>query len=181
MSKLYVNEMNSKTSGQDLVIKNGTNTALTIDSNGRVFKPQKIAFMSKLASNFNPGTAARTVVPFATNNSADRVFNYGNGFDSANNRFVAPVAGLYLVFALARIDSHSTSSYHILRFAINGSVIGEGYAIIVPNSGSYQSTYVQCYVNLSVGDYVDCRTQSQSDTSYNIEVGSSHFSGHFIG
>jgi len=181
LSRLDVDEIKNKTSGQNLVIKNGTNTALNIDSSGRVFKPQKIAFMSKLTSSFNPGTAARTVIPFATNNSATNVFDHGSNFDNTNNRFVAPVSGLYLIFALGRIDSHSTSSYHILRFAVNGSVIGEGYAIMVPNSGSYQSTFVQCYVNMTAGDYIDCRTQSQSDSSYNIESGSSHFSGHFIG
>ena len=163
-------------------IQNSSGTAaLSIDSSGRVLKPQKIAFMAKLDSAFNPGTAARTVIPFKTNNGADRVFNFGNGFDSTNNRFVAPVAGLYLVFSLARVDSHSTSYYHILRFTLNGSVINEAYFIMVPNSGSYQSTFVQCYVNMSVNDYVDCRTQSQSDTSYSFEQSATHFSGHFIG
>jgi hypothetical protein len=158
-----------------------SNTALTIDSSGNVLRPQKIAFMSKLDSSFNPGTASRTVIPFKTNNSADRVFNFGNGFDSTNNRFVAPVAGLYLLFSLARVDSHSTSYFHILRFTLNGSVINEGYYIMVPNSSSYQSSYIQCYVNMSVNDYVDVRTQSQGDSSYSLEQSSTHFSGHFIG
>lgn len=165
----------------DNIQSSGGTAALSIDSSGNVLKPQKIAFMSKLASSFNPGTTSRTLIPFKTNNGATNVFDHGSNFDNTNSRFVAPVSGLYLIFALGRIDSHSTSSYHILRFAVNGSVIGEGYSINVPNSGSYQSKFVQCYVNMTAGDYVDCRTQSQSDSSYNIESGSSHFSGHFIG
>ena len=71
MSKLYVDEIASKT---------GSTKALEINSSGNLIVPQKIAFMAKLTSNFNPGTASRTKIPFATNNSAPRVFNYGGGF-----------------------------------------------------------------------------------------------------
>ena len=173
--------MSSRILVDEIYGKTANTSALTIDSNGNLLKPQKIAFMSKLDSGFNPGTASRTVIPFKTNNSADRVFNFGNGFDSANNRFVAPIAGLYLIFSLARVDSHSTSYYHILRFRLNGSVINEGYYIMVPNSSSYQSSYIQCYVNMSANDYIDVCTQSSGDSSYTLEQSATHFSGHFIG
>ena len=41
-----------------------SNTAISIDSSGRTTFPQKIAFKSGIATNFNPNTAARTKVPF---------------------------------------------------------------------------------------------------------------------
>ena len=174
MSKLYVNEVHSKT---------GSTKALEINSSGNLIVPQKIAFMAKLTSNFNPNTSSRTKIPFATNNSAARVFNYGNGFDDSNNRFEAPIDGLYFFMASAYVAQHNTSNYHILRFTLNNNAtaIGEGYSIAVPNSGSYQSQHIHCYVNMTAGDTLDCRTQSAGDGSYNIEFSNSHFSGHFIG
>ena len=178
MSDLKVNEVKTDT------IKNqaGT-TALSIDSTGRTTFPQKIAFQSKLTSNFNPGTASRTKIPFATNNGADRVFNFGSGFDDSNNRFQAPIDGLYFFMASAYVASHNTSDYHILRFTLNDNTtaIGEGYSIAVLNSGAYQSQHIHCYVNMTAGMQIDCRTQSAGDSSYNIEFGNSHFSGHLIG
>ena len=174
--------MASEIGVQTIQHTNGTD-ALTIDSSGRVVKPQKVAFMAKLTSNFNPGTASRTKIPFATNNSAARVFNYGSGFDDTNNRFQAPIAGLYFFMASAYVASHSDSQYHILRFTLNdnATAIGEGYSIMVPHAAAYQSQHIHCYVNMTAGDTLDCRTQSGGDTSYNIEYGNSHFSGHLIG
>ena len=161
----------------------GNQSAISIDSSGRTTFPQKIAFMAKLASNFNPSTAARTKIPFATNNSAARVFNFGNGFDDTNNRFQAPIDGLYCFIATTYVSSHSSSQYHILRLTLNdnSTVLNEGYSIMVPVSSNYQSNHIHCLVNLTAGDQVDCRTQSGGDTSYNIDVGESHFSGYLIG
>ena len=161
----------------------GNATAISIDSSGRTTFPQKIAFMSKLTSNFNPSTASRTKIPFATNNSAARVFNFGNGFDDTNNRFQAPIDGLYSFIATAYVSSHSSSQYHILRLTLNdnATVLNEGYSIMVPASSNYQSAHIHCLVNLTAGDKVDCRTQSAGDTSYNIEHGESHFSGFLVG
>jgi hypothetical protein len=161
----------------------GGTSALTVNSSGNVSLPQKIAFMAKITTNFDPGTAARTKIPFATNNSASRVFNFGNGFDDSNNRFQAPIDGLYFFMATAYVGRHTTGSYHIFRFTLNDNAvaIGEGYNIMVPSSGTYQSAHIHCYVNLTAGDTIDCRTQSNTDASYDIEFSNSHFSGHFIG
>lgn len=162
----------------------GNQNAISIDSSGRTTFPQKIAFMAKLgSSNFNPGTAGRTKIPFATNNGSARVFNFGGGFDDSNNRFQAPIDGLYCFIASAYVASHNTSDYHIFRFTLNdnATAIGEGYSIAVLNSGSYQSQHIHCLINLTAGDKVDARTQSAGDSSYLIEYGNSHFSGYLIG
>lgn len=161
----------------------GNQSAISIDSNGRTTFPQKIAFMAKLTSNFNPGTAGRTKIPFATSHGSARVFNHGNGFDSTNSRFQAPIDGLYCFMASAYVASHNTSDYHILRFTLNDNslAIGEGYSIAVLNSAAYQSQHIHCLVNMTAGDQLDCRTQSAGDSSYNIEYGNSHFSGYLIG
>jgi hypothetical protein len=177
MSKMYVNEIASKT---------GATTGLTIDSSGRVLAPNKVAFKAGIASNFNPGTASRTKIPFVLSGltgTSDRTFNHGNGFDAANNRFEAPVAGTYWFSAQCYLASHSASAYHILRFTGNNNafVFGEGNDLSVPNSGSYDSKVITMIADLAVGDTVDVRTQSASDSSYVLETGNTAFMGYLIG
>jgi len=162
------------------IISGGT-IGLTVDSSGRVLQPQKVAFMAKITTNFNPATASRTLIPFATNNSADRVFDYGSNFNNTDSKFVAPVDGLYFFMASAYVGSHSSSYYHILRFELNGIGLAEGYSIAQFGSSSLGSQHIHCYVNLTAGDSIDCHTQSGGDTSYDIEFSNSHFSGHLIG
>ena len=163
--------------------RDASTTAISIDSSGRTTFPQKIAFMAKLTSNFNPGTASRTKIPFATSHGSARAFDFGGGFDSTNNRFQAPIDGLYCFMASAYVASHNTSDYHIFRFTLNDNTtaIGEGYSIAVLNSGAYQSQHIHCLVNMTAGMQIDCRTQSAGDASYNIEYSNSHFSGYLIG
>ena len=114
----------------------GGTSALNIDSSGRATFPQKIAFQAKITTNFDPDTAARTKIPFATNNGASRVFNFGSGFDDTNNRF-PPIDGLYF-FMHKNIYDYviPLTAYHIFRFTLNdnATAIGEGYNIMVPNS-----------------------------------------------
>lgn len=81
MSKLYVNEVHSKT---------GSTKALEIDSSGRVTTPQKPYFFvyHQTASG---STGLTGVVNF--NNSRH---NVGSHFDLTNDYFQAPVGGCYL-------------------------------------------------------------------------------------
>lgn len=159
-----------------------SNNAMSIDANGHVTFPSKIAFMAKMTANQSVTTASRTKINFAASTGA-RAFQTGSCYDNTNYRFDAPVAGLYYFMASAYIASHSNTAYHILRFTLNdnATAIGEGYSIAVPNATAYQSQHIHCMVDMSAGDTLDCRTQSQSDTSYTIEFSNSHFSGFLIG
>ena len=177
--------MASEIGVQTIQHTNGTD-AMTIDSSGRVLKPNKVAFKAGIASNFNPGTASRTKVPFVLSGltgTSDRTFNHGGGFEAGNNRFVAPVAGTYWFAAQCYLASHSDSAYHILRFTGNDNafVFGEGNDLSVPNSGSYDSKVITMIADLAVGDRVDVRTQSASDSSYVFETGNTAFMGYLIG
>ena len=160
-----------------------SNNAMSIDANGHVTFPSKIAFMAKITANQSITTSSRTKINFATSHGTARAFQTGSCYDNTNYRFDAPVAGLYYFMASAYVASHNTSNYHILRFTLNDNAIavGEGYSIAVPNSGSYQSQHIHCIIDCSAGDTVDCRTQSGGDTSYTIEYSNSHFSGFLIG
>ena len=160
----------------------GNQNAISIDSSGRTTFPQKIAFKAGLASNFNPGTASRTKVPFVLSGLSGREFNHGSGFDATNNRFTAPIAGTYWFAAQCYLAGHN-SDYHILRFSGNDNtfIYGEGNDLSVPNSGSYDCKVITMITDLAAGDHVDVRTQSASDGSYNLETGNTAFMGYLIG
>jgi len=161
----------------------GNQNAISIDSSGRTTFPQKIAFKAGIASNFNPGTANRTKVPFVLSGLSGREINHGSGFDASNNRFTAPIAGTYWFAAQCYLASHTASDYHILRFSGNDNtfIYGEGNDLSVPNSGSYDSKVITMITDLAAGDHVDVRTQSASDGSYVLETGNTAFMGYLIG
>lgn len=163
--------------------RDASTTAISIDSSGRTTFPQKIAFKAGLASNFNPGTASRTKVPFVLGGLSGRHFNHGSGFDASNGWFAAPIAGTYWFAAQCYLASHSASAYHILRFSGNDNtfIYGEGNDLSVPNSSSYDSKVITMIADLAAGDKVDVRTQSASDGSYVLETGNTAFMGYLIG
>jgi len=81
MSKLYVDNIASKTGGAD---------ALTIDSSGRVLQPAQPAFRAISTGSWTIPTSTQTIFPA---NSA--VFNVGGGYNTGTYKFTAPVDGVY--------------------------------------------------------------------------------------
>ena len=80
MSKLYVNEVHSKT---------GSTKAIEIDSDGRVLTPNRVAFSAtRTAGSVTNGN-------FVAFDSVD--FNIGNAYNSSTGVFTCPVAGIYFV------------------------------------------------------------------------------------
>lgn len=80
MSKLYVNEVHSKT---------GSTKALEIDSSGRVTTPARPAFsVTQLEASGNAGQTGHYSF-----NTVDT--NINNCWNTSNNRFEAPIAGVY--------------------------------------------------------------------------------------
>ena len=169
--------------GINTIKRDASTTAMAIDSSGRTTFPQKIAFKAGIASNFNPGTASRTKIPFVLSGLGGRNFNHGGGFDATNNRFTAPIAGTYWFSAQCYLSSHSASAYHILRFSGNDNtfIYGEGNDLSVPNSSNYDSKVITMIADLAAGAHVDVRTQSASDGSYILETGTTAFMGYLIG
>ena len=169
--------------GVNTVKRDASTTAINIDSSGRTTFPQKIAFKAGISSNFNPGTASRTKVPFVLGGLSNRHFNHGGGFDATNGWFAATIAGTYWFAAQCYLASHDASQYHILRFSGNDNtfIYGEGSDLSVPNSGSYDSKVITMIADLSAGDKVDVRTQSAGDGSYVLETGNTAFMGYLIG
>ena len=154
---------------------NGT-SALNIDSSGRVTKPNHPAFYvqrgyGNLSNFMTGGTTAIT--------TWDQInLNKGNHFTSANGRFTAPVAGVYLfTFHLSSSLSGTDNSDYL--FYKNGGGVSE---TIVNKSGGVAVPWINSalimHINLAINDYV-----TLGAASYNANTGTARasFGGCLIG
>ena len=80
-------------------IKDGanTNTAMTIDSTGRILTPARPAFKVTTGTTQNISSGS-----YAKMQWTNSVFDIGSNFDLTNNEYVVPVDGIYNILALVR-------------------------------------------------------------------------------
>ena len=126
-----------------------SNTAISVDSSGRVTTPTRPGFSAHLSADVSYGTAdAYQKLTFDATK-----YNIGTNYSTSTGKFTAPVAGLYYMSTVVYIYSvpvaefkyyiNGTSTY---RFATNSK--GDGN--VNPN-GAVGSALVQ----LSANDYVE--------------------------
>ena len=123
-----------------------SNTAISIDSSGRVTLPQRIAFQGKKSDNATLSASSSTNITFNTTDLAHASWD--------GTTFTAPVAGLYRLF----INGHKqTADANPMELAIyvNGSAIETGYILGVANCRPRVS--VDSLTVLAVNDAVTFR------------------------
>ena len=156
-----------------------SNTALTIDSDGRVTTPARPAFRVK----FDADTAAINIssiqtLDFNTYGSVD--FDIGSNFVLASNKFVAPVSGLYQIDSQVVIQSAEASTGVYIYVNINGTDTRAG-EINDPQGGGYASTRYSGLFNLAADDEILIRVRTISDTSVTLRGDGTDFSGFLVG
>jgi len=161
----------------DAIQNTAGTSALTIDSSGRVTKPQHPSFMV----NYNvtwESLALNAVVPFDTD-SGGALFNNGNHFNTSTNAFVAPVAGVYS-FSLNIYTANSDTANTFGPF-LNGSavqLVGAGlYVQHGEDSAADETASTTFLLNLALNDSVKIHALGTSD----IYGRASTFCGHLIG
>ena len=121
-----------------------SNTALTIDSSGRIFTPQRPAFyIRKTGTTYTYGTSP---IPWD-----DVVFDTANAWNSSSYRYECPVAGLYWVNISIHNTTNQTTSAFVRKsggsylFGFNANTAGgtEGNLVI--------SALMEC----TASDYID--------------------------
>ena len=105
MSKLYVNDIYSKT---------GATEAINIDSDGQVLMPQKPAFH---CYKDNGNIASTNTIIWN-----QVVTNQGNHYNNSTGLFIAPVAGIYY-FSCFGMKINSSTDQIGLRFTLNGTAV----------------------------------------------------------
>ena len=119
-----------------------SNTALTIDSSGRVSTPVKpFAFVSFPNTNSYVAKTANAIIDFSV-----AVVNDGNHYDTSTYKFTCPVAGLYRIEVSSL--SQTSGQTHEWRFfretGGSGAAVGRIYT---QNRALHGSMTIKCSAN----------------------------------
>lgn len=155
-----------------------SNTALTIDSAGRILQPAKPVFsVSKTTSQSE--TTANTWVAINWD-SVD--VNVGNCYSA--NVFTAPVAGNYFLSYNIRVnDTEQNGDYNLAAIHFSNDPIqrklNRTYVIHTPK-GQYQSLVYSGIIDMDANQTAQVKLLTHSDQSWSFEsIG--NFSGHLVG
>lgn len=166
MSKLYVNEVHSKT---------GSTKALEIDSDGIVTQPAKPSFYAYSDDGWTGLTAnTYTLAPLDHTN-----FNVGSCYNTSTKKFVAPIAGIYFFHGQGYFDPTGRLR---LRFTKNGSEIAFAHANFDGGGTTHSlSKTLELSANDEIQFYV--RADSGTDGSADVYYGENHtfFTGFLVG
>ena len=118
---------------------------MTIDSSGYVRKPYQPCF--DVASNQSVGQNS-----YQTFNT--QYHNVGNHFSLANNRFTAPVDGLYQFFATTIKNTAAAGGVARVYIYVNGAVSNGNRHVRLSEGANYGTNGVGSWIiSMSAGDY----------------------------
>ena len=152
-------------------------TAMRIDSNGRILKPLNVSFQARGANN-NYITTSPIPFPTVTGNGCH---NIGSHFDNTANTFTAPIAGRYffhLHLGLVRNSAAGGNSYPYFR--INGSAAQYSYFQSSPSGNNYANCNMSGIFSLAANDVFSITFSNTSGTYYNGDK-ECCFSGYLMG
>ena len=145
-SILKVSEIQDPTNG---------NSALTVDSSGRVTMPQKPAFRASYGTSGDwvsaGGNNTNKILEFTTAS-----VNVGGHWSTSTHDFTVPVAGTYFFYAQAYFNSNNDNRE--LRIQRTFAAGGTDYVHTIVNAmeaGRDQTVTVSDMYSLAVGDKVD--------------------------
>ena len=152
MSKLYVDEIQPKTTGGVIT-----------------FQPNRPAFMARRTSNQSSG-----IVIFDT-----AMINKGSHYNTSDGKFTAPIDGLYSFSSVILSNKDGTDGYFTLAIYVNGASYAQmqGYSY-VDNDFSSSITVI---ADLSANDYVQAHFTEPLYATSASTSNFTHFSGYLIG
>lgn len=150
---------------------NGTQR-IVVDASGRVTLPQQPFFYARSTGSGDGNTTS----PFKFQNV---IHNVGNHFKTsgtgAHERFVAPIAGVYLF--TANPGYKQTGINLQARIGVNGSNFTDMFRLVGGNT-SHSGGSAAALIKLNANDYVDMNPDGQT---YHLNVNFSYFSGILLG
>ena len=156
-----------------------SNTAISIDSSGRVTRGVIPSWRLGLTTHANISTADLSDVPF-DNTSSNNCFISG-GCSNSSGTITVPVTGLYQINACIRLDAVS-ANYIELYIRVNNSTSTQqsGYHIEPDPGVNYHAISSVELFSLSANDNIRCSIYAGGDSNYQMNQ-SSNFSGYLVG
>jgi hypothetical protein len=152
-------------SGTDGISTNGSTWALQPNASGHTRKPSTPAFFATGPTSYQSVAAGGKLTHFTT-----AVYNQGGHYNTGNQRFTAPIAGLYQFNFHSLRDGNGDGS---VSFYVNGLERTRCY-----NSNSRARNLVATLL-LNQNDYVEVYVQDTAMSLYGSPYGG--FSGFYIG
>lgn len=141
--------------------------SLTIDANGHVFRSNLPAF------NVYNSTGSSAFAANAVMTWDNEIIDNNNDFDLGNNRFVAPVDGIY--FIAARIMSNNSQQ---LNYYLRKNSVQLQSSLVLAYLSTYQSGISAGIYSLAADDYIEVYNNSPN-ASYGAQY--ANFFGYLIG
>ena len=156
-----------------------SNTAISIDSSGRVTQPAKPAWRLQLNSSQSISGSTSAVVTW-DNNSTNSNFIQG-GCTLSSGAITVPVSGIYQLNCSVRFQS--VGGVYIEQYMrVNGDGSHRAYHITGDPLDNYHSISMGHLFKLAANDVIDIQVNAQNDTDYVIAGGQlSTFSGYLVG
>tara|TARA_Y100001935_G_scaffold229968_1_gene209989 strand:+ start:446 stop:1282 length:837 start_codon:yes stop_codon:yes gene_type:complete len=192
--RLRADAGNSQSNSNFILEIDGT-TQLSVDSSGRVVKPNQPSFQARSnLSNQNLSTAAGTTIALTGYFTAE-YFDIGGHYNATNSTFTAPVAGRYYFYTQLQLNSNPSTSDHSwginLHFQVNGAGNhANGYNSLSTSAttlfGTYGLVQKENILNLAANDTVRVALSGNANINAGtIETstndGRCRFGGHFLG
>jgi len=142
------------------------NSAISIDSSGRVTTPARPSFRAIVTGNVeSTGTIQYNVEDF----------DHGGNYDTSTYKFTAPVAGLYFFSAQAYSDGGVRCKLSIQK---NGSDVASTQVNSGSNASNYEGLELATILDLDADDEISI---SSGSFNYHIAANASFFCGYLIG
>jgi len=159
-----------------------SNTAITIDSSGRVTQPAKPAFRAFLSSNISNGNYTSAAASDFVFDSES--YDIGGNYNTSNGKFTAPIAGLYHFNAnMYGSGFGSGVAWASVYIFVNGTQVSR--TINDPEGGNYAFPQITDNLQLTAGQEVTIRLGVSGDTTVTLSGSSdgsiTNFSGFLIG
>lgn len=166
---------------------------------GQLLRPGMCAFSVYLddkKTSFNAANAA-TTVPYSTNGTV--LFDRNNDFDISNNKFTAPVTGLYMMNQALRVDDLTVGKYVVTTlmepgYSGNGGadnehasrsvediIYSQMYDGFIASNTSLNTLKASNLIELQAGQEVRHIIYVQDDTSVTLNDRVTSFSGYLVG
>ena len=158
-------------------------TAMTIDSTGRILQPAKPAFRVSKATNQSISNGTYTKVTWDSEH-----WDIGSNFDISNNKFTAPVAGIYHFDCILRITANGgTMEIGMNKIYRNGSVYCDLFQFhVAANQMANSHIGGGVDMQLNATDYVEIYAYIEGTSPVVGGISDTYgsrcwFSGHLIG